>query len=277
MLKSMLERRCTEEDEAGLVDLVSRRQHSSVPIKETPKEVIERSVSPVRERLVYSEEDFGQIINLIQEGKYAKSDVIKTLKEMYGISKKEALGMLSEYNKQKKEGLSIANHDVQVDIGEREAIDKRKTLIQLVNETLAETFGSEFKGNVFEQTYGFTRGPSYHLFEDVGVQYIAKVTNPDKGFLKLLNRLGLRMAERAVQTNDFLFVGRFISKDGTFNRSDGTSIEIFPQYEKEGIEFARKLQNKLKKKISVKIVEHLHGRDNLYCENNLSKKRENTY
>jgi len=96
----MLEPRgCSEEEYTGLVDILSKKIYPSSGIKEEFPEKIE--VSPKPARLKYSPDDANAIFDLVSEGKYAKSDLIKTLKEQYGIDKEEGKRILEEYDKSK--------------------------------------------------------------------------------------------------------------------------------------------------------------------------------
>jgi hypothetical protein len=269
----MLEKRvCNDEEEAGLIDLIQRRNHSNL-VEEKPQMqriTVDSKKPATKERLRYTEEDANEIFNLIHEGKYAKSDLVTALKELYGVKETEALEIIKKYDKQKKSKLITSTNKIQIDTSERELIDNDAILVEIVNKNLAKTFGSEFKGNIGAATYGFTRGPTYHLGESVG--YIAKVTNPEGIFLRMLNRGGLRMGE-GIQQNDFLFVGGFVSEDGA-------SIQVFPQYEKQMINFAELLEEDIKKDIKIRVVTSLRaggfGND-IYYENNLSRRRENSY
>jgi predicted RNA-binding Zn-ribbon protein involved in translation (DUF1610 family) len=58
-------------------------------------------------KLEYTEEDVNAIIDRMPNGKFAKSDVLKTAQEYYGVSEEEGKRIIEEYDKKKESRLVI--------------------------------------------------------------------------------------------------------------------------------------------------------------------------
>jgi len=253
-------REIDEEELTGLVDIVSSRINL-FKTNESPKK---REVSPKPARLKYSDDDANAFFRKLSEGecRYAEQELVETAVEQFGVSKKEAREKLQEIVKEKSI-LDISNTP------EKYHDPFENPLLNEVNKNLVETFGRDFKGNILEIGYGFTRGPTYHSGDDK-LGYIAQVTNSEGLLLRVLDRLGLRMGE-AVQQDDFLFVGRFRNQEGSV-------IQIFPQYEKRIRQFIKKHEKIIGKKVKVDIVDSLGDYScGINYKTPLLKGKENSY